>query len=72
MSYWESKPEIVNIFEDLDKYRVFCRNYGFKFDEKDLYNKNSRTWQFYQDPSKLKDRKNNKKGKTFTRGRKSN
>ena len=72
MSYWESKPEIVNIFEDLDKYRVFCRNYGFKFDEKDLYNKNSRTWQFYQDPSKLKDPKNNKKGKTFTRGRKSN
>jgi hypothetical protein len=71
MSYWEEKPEIVNIFDDLDKFRAFCRNYGFKFDEKDLYNKNSRAWQFYLDPSKLRKNRDKKKG-NFTRNRKPN
>ena len=71
MSYWEEKPEVVNIFDDLDKFRVFCRNYGFKFDEKDLYNKNSRTWQFFLDPSKLRKNRNKSKDK-FAKGRKHN
>ena len=29
------------VFEDLDKYRNFCREYGYRFDERDLYNNKS-------------------------------
>ena len=33
--------KIAQIFDDLDTYRDFCREYGYKFDEKDLYRRNS-------------------------------
>ena len=29
------------VFEDLDKHRNFCREYGYRFDERDLYNNKS-------------------------------
>lgn len=29
------------IFDDLDSYRNFCRDYGYRFDEADLYNNRS-------------------------------
>ena len=38
-SYFESHPEIVKIFEDLEKFHDFCRFEMIKFDEADLYNK---------------------------------
>lgn len=28
---------VGQVFDDLDNYRDFCREYGYKFDEKDLY-----------------------------------
>ena len=42
-----AKPQIkpnakVNqIFDDLDKYLDFCQEYGYKYDEADLYNQRS-------------------------------
>jgi hypothetical protein len=32
-----SNPRVKEIFDDLDKYRDFCVEYGYKFDESTLY-----------------------------------
>lgn len=32
------------IFEDLEKYHSFCRDYGYRFDERDLYNNRSNVY----------------------------
>ena len=37
----KSNSRVNQIFEDLDKYRGFCRDYGFRFDEAELYNQRS-------------------------------
>lgn len=29
--------KVSQVFDDLDTYRDFCREHGYKFDEKDLY-----------------------------------
>lgn len=34
----KSTTRVNQIFNDLDKYRDFCRDYGFVFNEADLYN----------------------------------
>ncbi len=34
---FQSNPKVHQIFDDLDKYRDFCVEYGFKFDEATLY-----------------------------------
>ena len=31
----------MKVFDDLDEYRDFCRDYGYVFDEKDLYRRNT-------------------------------
>jgi hypothetical protein len=43
-------PPVNKIFDDLDKFRDFCRfeNRGYPFNEKDLYNDKSPIWQAYQ------------------------
>jgi hypothetical protein len=33
--------QINRVFDDLDSYRDFCREYGFVFNEADLYKRNS-------------------------------
>lgn len=33
-----SSAQVKQIFEDLDNYRNFCRNFGYRFNEADLYN----------------------------------
>lgn len=35
--YLRMKPEVTQIFDDLDTYRQFCVDYGYVFDERDLY-----------------------------------
>lgn len=45
----KTNTKIVNqIFDDLDNYRNFCRDYGCKFDERDLYNNRSHTYRQFQ------------------------
>ena len=65
MGYWQDRPEVVKIFNDLDLYRDFCRYNGFKFNEKDLYKKESRAWRAFE------NRKNHKKAfrNTFNKRR---
>lgn len=45
--YLKMRPEVVQIFEDLEEYKDFVRlQYPqVAFDEKDLYNMRSPTWQ---------------------------
>lgn len=38
-----NKDAIKKVFDDLDNYRDFCRQFGWVFDEKDLY-KPSTPW----------------------------
>ena len=47
-------PPVNKVFDDLDRFRDFCRMggwgdaWGFPFNEKDLYNNESPVWQQYQ------------------------
>lgn len=35
------------VFEDLDLFREFCREYGYRYDEADLYSNRSYVWRQY-------------------------
>ena len=39
--YLVMKPEVRNIFEDLEVYKQFCIDYGYVYDERHLYNERS-------------------------------
>lgn len=36
--YLRMKPEVNDIFEDLENFEKFCKNYGYFYDESHLYN----------------------------------
>jgi hypothetical protein len=36
-SQQQSNPRVQQIFEDLEGYLAFCQDYGYKFDEAQLY-----------------------------------
>ena len=46
--YFDRRPDIVKIFDDLDAFRDFCRIELLPFNEADLYNKHSKVWQSYE------------------------
>lgn len=35
------------VFDDLEKYLDFCRDFGYKYDESDLYNNKSHVYRQY-------------------------
>lgn len=39
---------VTQVFDDLDRMRTFCVNYGYRFDEADLYNPRSYVYRQYQ------------------------
>lgn len=39
---------INQVFNDLDKLRDFCREFGYRYDERDLYNTRSNTYKQFQ------------------------
>lgn len=41
----QSHPKVAEIFNDLELYLQFCRDYGYRFDESDLYNWKSYAYQ---------------------------
>lgn len=47
-TYFERRPDIVKIFDDLEAYLNFCRIELLPFNPADLYNKHARTWQIYE------------------------
>lgn len=46
-SYFESRPDIVKIFEDLEAFHDYCRFELRNFDPAELYRKDSKTWNAY-------------------------
>tara|TARA_A200000159_G_scaffold32254_1_gene28886 strand:+ start:3478 stop:3771 length:294 start_codon:yes stop_codon:yes gene_type:complete len=70
--YFANNPEIVKIFDDLERFKAFCRTAhlyghdGYTWNEKDLYNNKSRAWQAYsrfRSGGKRKFNKNNGQGR---------
>ena len=39
ISYFETRPDIVKIFDDLEGFLDWCKIEGAPFDESDLYNR---------------------------------
>lgn len=44
---FKPNPKVSEIFADLEDYLLFCRNYGYKYDEADLYNSKRYAYQQY-------------------------
>ena len=42
---FQPNPRVRQIFEDLEKYLEFCQDYGYKYNEADLYNWKSYAYQ---------------------------
>ena len=42
---FKSNPRVTAVFEDLEQYLRFCQDFGYKYDEKDLYNWRSYAYQ---------------------------
>ena len=49
MAKYQVQPnaKVNQIFEDLEKYLEFCQDFGYKFDEADLYNQRSYVYRQY-------------------------
>jgi hypothetical protein len=43
-----STARVKQIFDDLDNYRNFCRDHGYRFDEADLYSQRSYVYRQFQ------------------------
>jgi hypothetical protein len=49
INYFETRPDIVKIFDDLEAFHDFCRLEMAPFNEADLYNNRSWAWRNFQD-----------------------
>jgi hypothetical protein len=47
INYFETRPDIVKIFDDLEAFHNYCRLEMFPFDESFLYNRDSWAWRNY-------------------------
>jgi len=48
MANTKNTVNINQVFDDLDNYRNFCRNFGYRFNEADLYNPRSNVYKQFQ------------------------
>jgi len=62
-------PPVNKIFDDLDKFRDYCRFEGKPFNEADLYKKDSWVWQAYQKYQNYLRAKSRNNGRNFTNNR---
>ena len=46
-SYFESRPDIVTLFEDLEEYYEFCRSELRDYNPADLYRRDSRNYRAF-------------------------
>ena len=51
-------PRVTEIFNDLEQYEEFCKDYGYGYNEADLYNFKSYAWQQYTKYTQGKNAKN--------------
>jgi len=59
-------PPVSKIFDDLDKFRDYCRFEGKPFNEADLYNNKSWVWTSYQKYQNYLRAKARNDGRDFT------
>lgn len=52
---FQTNPRVTQLFDDLDQYRTFCVDYGYKFDESALYDMRNYVFQQF---SKFMNNKN--------------
>jgi hypothetical protein len=55
---FKPNPRMTEIFDDLDKFMEFCQEFGYRYNEGDLYNFRSYAWQQYSKYSQGKNAKN--------------
>ena len=55
---FKPNPRVAEIFEDLEKFHEFVSEYGYRFNEADLYNFKSYAWQQYSKFTSGKTAKN--------------
>lgn len=53
-----ANPVVTQIFEELERFQEFCRDYGYRYDEANLRNFKSYAWQQYSKYSQGKYAKN--------------
>ena len=53
-----SNPKVTAIQEDLEHFLEFCQEYGYRYNEADLYNFKSYAWQQYNKYVQGKNAKN--------------
>ena len=46
--YFENRPDVVKIFDDLEALLDFCRFELLPYNEADLYNRNSNVWRLFE------------------------
>lgn len=51
-------PRALQTLEDLSRFLDFCRDYGYRYNEADLYNFKAYAWQQYNKFSQGKNAKN--------------
>ena len=54
----KSNPRVIEIQDDLEKLLEFCQDYGYRYNEADLYNFKSYAWQQYNKYSQGQNAKN--------------
>jgi hypothetical protein len=52
--YFENRPDVVKIFDDLEKFQDFCRMEMAPFDESHLYNRESWAWRNFEKSTRPK------------------
>ena len=55
---YQSNPQVAVIFDELEKFLEFCQDFGYRFNENDLFNFKSYAWQQYNKFSQGKNAKN--------------
>jgi hypothetical protein len=54
INYFETRPDIVKIFDELESFLNFCRIELFPYNESDLYNRESWVWRNYEKSKRAK------------------
>lgn len=44
---FQTNPRVTQLFEDLEKYLEFCVDFGYKYDESELYSQRSYVYRQY-------------------------
>ena len=55
---YRPNPRALALMEDLDLFREFCVDYGYRYNESDLYNFKDYAWQQYNKFTQGKNAKN--------------